>query len=744
MKRLSRLLATAVISAVSIQCIGGINVFAASGVAINSKNFPDDNFRAVVADKYDRDGNGYLSDYEISTTMNVVCEGMGIKSLKGIEYFTDIQGLWCADNELSDWDLSNNKDLRGIWCSGNNFTSLDFTDNPELVWVYCFDCKLTSLNVSNNPNMAYIECNTNPLEKLDVTNNDKLEHLMCGSCGLTELDLSGNPILCHLDAFNNKLESLDFSNNPKLKRLDIWENQSLGNVDVSMLSELQYFNCSYNNVTKIDVSNNHELQKLSCAYNSISKLDLSNNPKLAYLDCACNRIGSLDISNNPQLYFLQAFTNDFTKLNIGSNSRLIKTFNDGYYQDEYDVCDGHSWSIQYGVNPIPELGNELLYFLCVDDTVKVNATPSGASDTYDSYIDTDDGLSGSDDLITRGMAIETLYKLAGSPSVKGLKTRFTDIPSGASYEAAVKWGEDELICLGYPNVCSDTFCPDEYITREDLALMLHRYASYSGYKTAFDYGRTDFFDDYFDIDYYCWGAFTWSIQWEYLEPAGSMLYPHGRVTRSDYENAITVLFEDNYEDVPSVIPIPDKPEQPDEEYGWIKDSKGWRYRDTDGTYFKSCWKKIDNVWYYFKDDGYIATGWFKDGNTWYFFGSGGDMKTGWQNIGGSWYYLGSNGAMRTEWEKIDGKWYYFGGNGAMRTGWQSVKGFWYYLNSDGSMATGWIKSGKDWYYLADYGAMKTGWVFSGGKWYYFYPSSGKMAYNTTIDGYKLGPDGAML
>ncbi len=741
MKRISRLLAATMITAVSIQCLGGIPVFAASGVAVNSKNFPDANFRAVVADKYDRDGDGYLSDYEISTTMNVVCEGMGIKSLKGIEYFTDIQGLWCADNNISEWDLSKNTDLRGIWCSGNDFTSLDFTDNPNLVWVYCFDCKLTSLNVSNNPDMAYIECNTNPLKELDVTKNHELEHLMCGSCKLTELDLRGNPNLCHLDAFNNNLEHIYFPENSKIKRLDIWENQKLGNFDVSGFSELQYYNCSYNNVTEIDVSHNPELQKLSCAYNAISSLDLSNNPKLAYLDCAINNISSLDLSNNPKLYFLQAFTNDFTTLDIGSNSRLIKTYNDGHYQDEYDVCVGHSWSIQYGVNPIPETGDELLYFLCVDDKVKINAAPSGAKDSPDSYIDTDDGLSASDDLITRGMAIETLYKLAGCPSVRGLNTRFTDIPSGASYADAVKWGEKNLICLGYPNVCSDTFCADECITREDLAQMMHRYASYAGYKTAYDYGRTDWFDDYFDIDYYCWGAFTWAIQWEYLTPDGNMLFPHGRVTRSDYKAAIIGLLEDNYDDVPDIIPIP---ERPDIEYGWIQDSKGWRYRDTDGSFVKSCWKKIDNIWYYFKDDGYMATGWLKDGNTWYYLGSGGDMKTGWQAVGGRWYYLNSNGAMQTGWGKIDGNWYYFGNDGAMKTGWQKVNGLWYYMYSNGTMATGWVKSGGDWYYMAEYGAMKTGWVCSGGKWYYFYPSSGKMAYNTTIDGYTLGPDGAMI
>ena len=125
MKRLSRLLTTTIISAVSIQCLGGIPVHAAAGVAVTAKNFPDANFRSVIA--------------------NIVCEGKGISSIKGIEFFTDIQGLWCADNNISEWDLSNNKDLRGIWCSGNDFTSLDFTDNPHLEWVYCFDCKLKSI-----------------------------------------------------------------------------------------------------------------------------------------------------------------------------------------------------------------------------------------------------------------------------------------------------------------------------------------------------------------------------------------------------------------------------------------------------------------------------------------------------------------------------------------------------------------------------------------------------------------------
>ncbi|WP_407638478.1 hypothetical protein [Bacillus alveayuensis] len=36
-----------------------------------------------------------------------------------------------------------------------------------------------------------------------------------------------------------------------------------------------------------------------------------------------------------------------------------------------------------------------------------------------------------------------------------------------------------------------------------------------------------------------------------------------------------------------------------------------------------------------------------------------------------------------------------------------------------------------------------GWQKIGYYWYYFY-SSGKMATNTTIDGYKIGSDGTMI
>ena len=134
---------------------------------------------------------------------------------------------------------------------------------------------------------------------------------------------------------------------------------------------------------------------------------------------------------------------------------------------------------------------------------------------------------------------------------------------------------------------------------------------------------------------------------------------------------------------------------------------------------KPGWWKINNSWYYFKNNGTMATGWQKVGGTWYYLKSNGVMATGWQKVGGTWYFLKSSGAMATGWQKVGGTWYYLKSSGAMATGWQKVGGTWYYLKSSGAMATGWQKIGGTWYYLKSSGAMVTGTTRIGGKRYRF-------------------------
>ena len=150
MKNLSKLSKFAVglfTAALLVPIISGVTARAENDIAINPGNFPDATFMSVVSD-FDTDNNGYLSKAEREAVINIHCENLGITTIKGIEHFTNLQGLWCLNNNISDWDLSQNKELVGIWCSKNDFESLDFTGLDNLEWVYCYECKLQSINVS--------------------------------------------------------------------------------------------------------------------------------------------------------------------------------------------------------------------------------------------------------------------------------------------------------------------------------------------------------------------------------------------------------------------------------------------------------------------------------------------------------------------------------------------------------------------------------------------------------------------
>lgn len=547
MKRIARLIVALATVALLLQGIGGVTVNAAGGVPITANTFPDANFRAIIqSSTYDKNGDKYLSADEISKIINLHCENSNIYSIKGVEYLTALEGLWCLNNNISSMDLSNNKNLVGVWCSKNDFTSLDFSGCPKLEWIYCFNCNLSSLNVSGNPELAYIECNGNPnLKSLDFSKNSNLENIFASECGLTSINVSNCKNLCELAVFSNNLSYLDVSSNTKLKRLDVWDNQNLAGVDISMLSGLEYYNCADTAVTSLNMSNNPQLMYLVAGYNEqLTSINLKNNPRLAELHLECDyNLGSLDLSGNPQLYYLLAFgMGELNTLNISNNPALIEAYNKGYVVDETNNLGApiHSYTIEFGgsYEPFDLLTN----CICKDDDMSL-ITTGGNTSVAMCYIDTNDGHSNSESFATRGQAIQLLYELCGSPAVSG-SSIYTDI-SGSPYATAITWGQQNNICFGYPNIYSTTFCPDELISREDFALMAHRVAVYKGLGTAFDYGRTDWYTDFYNIDFYGWGAFTWAMQWEVLKPTGNYCYPHGRLTQAELTAGANKIFNLN-------------------------------------------------------------------------------------------------------------------------------------------------------------------------------------------------------
>ena len=76
-------------------------VYATEGdVEVDATNFPDANFRQWVLDNI-TDGSTTLTAAKIANQTAIIVPGENIASLKGIEYFTELNTLWCYRNQLT-------------------------------------------------------------------------------------------------------------------------------------------------------------------------------------------------------------------------------------------------------------------------------------------------------------------------------------------------------------------------------------------------------------------------------------------------------------------------------------------------------------------------------------------------------------------------------------------------------------------------------------------------------------------
>ena len=263
-------------------------------IAINEKNFPDENFRDYVAGEWDKDHDKYFSPSVVTggqwITCNNLWEGQPIKSLKGIEYFTEIWELSCVYNDLTEIDLSHNKKLEYLNCHHNQLKELDVSGLPLLKTFYCGHNELPSIDVSKNEQLEDFDCQDNHLDTLNVSQNKKLVKLSCGDNNLTELDVSENKKLKELGCYRDNLSNLDLGNQTELEWLSCGGNP-LSVLDVSANTKLKDLYVSNTNLTELNVSANKNLEDLYVSNTNLTSLDATNNTALEEFkgkDCSYN------------------------------------------------------------------------------------------------------------------------------------------------------------------------------------------------------------------------------------------------------------------------------------------------------------------------------------------------------------------------------------------------------------------------------------------------------------------------
>ena len=130
---------------------------------------------------------------------------------------------------------------------------------------------------------------------------------------------------------------------------------------------------------------------------------------------------------------------------------------------------------------------------------------------------------------TRAMIVTILWRLEGSPVVN-FAMRFRDVVENAWYSEAVRWAAANGIVTGYSE---NAFGPNDNITREQLAAILHRYAKYKGLDvSAGEDTNILSFDDAQTISGYAVPAMQWACGAGLMQGSNRKLLPTAEATRA--------------------------------------------------------------------------------------------------------------------------------------------------------------------------------------------------------------------
>ena len=132
--------------------------------------------------------------------------------------------------------------------------------------------------------------------------------------------------------------------------------------------------------------------------------------------------------------------------------------------------------------------------------------------------------------MTRGMVATVLYRLAGSPEVKG-KNPFSDVPEGAYFDQPITWCYQNGIVRGYNE---EQFAPGDLVSRQQIAVMVRNYLKYSGKDVS---GRADLsrFKDEDKVSAYAVEALEFCVNAGIISGAanGTLLNPGMNASRAE-------------------------------------------------------------------------------------------------------------------------------------------------------------------------------------------------------------------
>ncbi len=249
----------------------------------------------------DTNGNGEIETIEISQVTTIFINNEYVQTFEGVNSFfnlinfrafncynvhsVNINGLQSLKelyliefDLLSNIELYNLPILENLVFANNNITNIDLSNLISLKYLNCMNNNLSNLNLNNLTNLFELNCSSNQIISLNLNNLINLAELNCAGNYLTTLNTVNNTSLYNFNCSNNPLSILNLNSN--LYNLNC-SGTSLENLDVSYVSNLTFFNCSFNSQLT------HLFMKTGESFNPFfqGNLNLAENFSLEYV-CA--------------------------------------------------------------------------------------------------------------------------------------------------------------------------------------------------------------------------------------------------------------------------------------------------------------------------------------------------------------------------------------------------------------------------------------------------------------------------
>lgn len=479
-----------------------------SGVAVSRlKGIVNEEFKHIVVENCTIKGSAesmfaYLTGVESIEFKNV--NTSNVTSMKCM-----FQSCDSLDNlDLSGFDTSNVTDMYGMFCSKS----------------------LTSVNVNG----------------FDTSKVTDMTCLFSGCKSLKSVDLSS------FDTLNVTSMWCMFEGCSNLRSV------KLGTFDTKKVTSMGYMFRDCGKLEEVDVSrfNTSSLKDTRSMFYGctsleeidVSGFDTSKIKDMAYMFYGCSSLISVDLSNfdlststgwlNPGTGINDMFTGCKNLKKVVTPKKMIEGQTTGLPhvfctpggQTTTEITNAYCNMVLTAENPFGDITPDSWQYKATK-YVYDNGLMTGKGKDANGYIIFDPNKS-----IPREEFVQVLYNASGKPAVN-VENIFPDVKN-AWYKNAVLWAYENNIAKGKGN---GDFGVTESISRQDLALMLYKYASLKGYDLSANAGEINKYADGNKVSSYAKTAMDWAVSKGIMSGKGAKgepistfkLDPTGTATRAE-------------------------------------------------------------------------------------------------------------------------------------------------------------------------------------------------------------------